>query len=194
MAEELEPTQAPGGSALEETIESRQDPPEVLAAIHELSARVGGLQAEVNALRAQEHPLPDAGGEAPGWDGRPGLGRETSAWVRDLEGPSSRRADVPWLLLEITFLAAAAVGVAVADLDWVAIVAVMAGAWMLVAIAEWTIARTARRRAEAAYAPLTVYGPGFASDPSWFAPPAERTVLDVGSEDTGARLPPPGDG
>jgi hypothetical protein len=96
-------------------------------------------------------------------------------------------------LLEITFLAAVAVGAAVADVDWKVVVALMAGAWALVALAELAAARSARRRGEAAYAPLAIYGRDLPPDPSWFAPPVERTVHDAGGEDTGTRLPPPPD-
>ena len=190
MAEETE------AAASQDTIARRPEPDEVLEAIHELSSRVGGMQAELNALRAQSHPLPEEATEvAAGWgDGRPERARDTFAWVRDLESPRFRYARVPWFLLEITFLAAVAVGAAVADLEWKAIVALLAGAWVLVALAEWTFARAARRRAEAAYAPISVYGDGLAPDPSWFAPPSERTVLDLGVEDTGARLPPQNSG
>jgi hypothetical protein len=155
------------------------DSTEVLEAIRELSARVGGLQADVNALRSQPPKLPSV-------DGR----RDPHAWVRELEGPARRRPDVPWLLLEITFLAAVAVGAAVADLRPLVVVALLAGAWALVAIGELAGARAARRRAEAAYAPMAISGQGLPPDPSWFAPPVERTVLDAGGEDTGARLPP----
>jgi hypothetical protein len=191
VTEERKPAKASLASRNDEKAAGSPSSAEVLEAIQELSARVGGLQADVNALRAQSRPLPEDGPEAPGWDGRPNPGRETFAWVRELEGPRSRAARVPWLLLEITFLAAVAVGLAVADLRWTAIAAAMAGAWIIVALAEWTVSRSARRRAEAAYAPVSVYGEPFVSDPSWFAPPSERTVLDVRDEDTGTRLPPP---
>ena len=165
------------------------DSAEVLEAIRELSARVGGLQADMNALRAQARPLPPAGVDAGGWDGRDGR-RDSLAWVRELEGPSRRRPDVPWLLLELAFLAAVAVAAAVADLDPLVIVGLLAGAWALVALGELAGARSARRRAEAAYAPLAIYGQNRPPDPSWFAPPVERTVLDAGGEDTATRLPP----
>jgi hypothetical protein len=153
---------------------------EVLEAIRELSARVGGLQADVNALRAQPNTLPPV-------DGR----RDPLGWVRELEGPTRRRADIPWLLLEVTFLAAVAVAAAVADLRPLAIVGLLAGAWALVTLGELAGARAARRRAEAAYAPLAIYGQNRPPDPSWFAPPVERTVVDAGDEDTATRLPPP---
>jgi hypothetical protein len=186
------PEQGERTPALEETLAATPESIEVLEAVRELSARVGGLQADMNALRAQTQPLPAAGGDAPGWDGRTDVRHDTLAWVRDLEGPLRRRAEIPWLLLEITFLAAVAVGAAVADVDWPVVVALMAGAWALVTLAELTAARSARRRAEAAYAPLAIYGQDAPPDPSWFAPPIERTVLDAGDEDTGARLPPAG--
>ncbi len=188
--EERKEAQA-AGVALEQTGARTPTPDsaEVLEAIQELSARVGGIQAELNALRSQSRPLPN-GPERPGWEVRRDGGRESFGWVRELEAPRSRTARVPWLLLEITFLAAVGVGLAIADVRWEAIVAGMAGAWALVVLVEWTGARAARQRAEAAYA-APVYGEGLASDPSWFAPPSERTVLDVRDEDTGTRLPPP---
>ena len=178
------------GAALEQTGGRTSGSGDVLEAIQELSARVGGIQAELNALRSQSRPLPAEETERPGWDGRRDGGGESLGWVRELEAPRSRTARVPWLLLEITFLAAVAVGLAIADVRWEAIVAAMAAAWALVVLGEWAGARAARQRAEAAYA-VPVYGETLASDPSWFAPPSERTVLDVREEDTGTRLPPP---
>jgi hypothetical protein len=90
----------------------------------------------------------------------------------------------------VAVLAAVAVGAAVADLRPLVVVALLVGAWALVALAELAGARAARRRAEAAYAPLAIYGQGAPPDPSWFAPPVERTVLDALGEDTATRLPP----
>jgi hypothetical protein len=183
VADPSETTQVSTGPTL--------DAPEVLDAIRELSAQVGGLQAEVSALRAHAGPLPARSVDTAGWDGEPRGGRDSLAWVRAVDSPGFRRQSIPWLLLEITFIAAVAVAVAVADLEVVAIVAVMAGAWAIVALAELTGARAARRRVEAAYAPLAAYGASFSSDPSWFAPPVERAVLNtVDEEETGARLPP----
>jgi hypothetical protein len=178
------------GAALEQTGARTAGSEDVLEAIQELSARVGGIQAELNALRSQSRALPAEETDRPGWDGRRDGGRESLGWVRELEAPRSRTARVPWLLLEISFLAAVAVGLAIADVRWEAIVAAMAAAWALVVLGEWAGARAARQRAEAVYA-VPVYGETLASDPSWFAPPSERTVLDVREEDTGTRLPPP---
>jgi len=166
---------------------------EVLGAIRELTTRVGDLQAEVQTLRAQTRALPPGGSETAGWDdarARP----ERVTWVRTLDAPVPRAPAVPRLLLEIVFLVGVAVAAAVAELDVTEIVAVMAVAWALVAVAEYAAARAARRRTEALYAPPGL-APGYPTDPSWFAPPVERTVLDV-TEDDGApraKLPPPSD-
>jgi hypothetical protein len=167
----------------------------VLDAVRELSSQVAALQADVHALRAQARPLPAAASDAPGWDERPGHARSAVGWVRSLDSPPARRPAIPWLLLEISFLAAVAVAAAVAELDTTVIVIVMGGAWALVALVEWTAARAARRQAEAIYAPLAALGAGFVSDPSWFAPPVERTVLDTVTDDvtTDAKLPAAGE-
>jgi hypothetical protein len=100
------------------------------------------------------------------------------------------------MLLEIVFLISVAVAAAIAELDVAAIVGVMAAAWLLVALAELAASRAARRRADAVYAQLPGLAPGYPTDPSWFAPPVERTALavaDVDTDDGQARLPPPSD-
>ena len=68
------------------------------------------------------------------------------AWVGALDAPVRRRPQVPRLLLEGLFLAAAAAAAAIADLDAVAIGGVMVGAWVLVALIEWAASRADRRR------------------------------------------------
>jgi hypothetical protein len=170
---------------------------DVLDAIHELSGRVGSLQAEVRTLRAQSRPLPAGGGERTGWDDPRGGSPDRLAWVSAVDAPAYRAPSVPRLLLEIVFLVAVAVAAAIAELDATAIVAVMAGAWLLVAVAEFAAARAARRRAEAVYAPLAGLNAGYPTDPSWFAPPAEGPELATGElelDDTlPPRLPPPAD-
>jgi hypothetical protein len=166
---------------------------ELLGAVRALSAQVGGLQAELRSLRAQTRPLPAPEGDAPGWEDRTPARRESSAWIRSLDGPAPRAPAVPRLLLEIVFLAVVAVGVVLADLDAPAIVAVMAVAWLLVALAEWTAAQAAKRRGELVDSSLAGIGGVFADDPSWFAPPVERTELEVveEGEDTATKLPRP---
>jgi hypothetical protein len=154
---------------------------ELLGAVRALSVQVGGLQAELQALRAQVRPLPDAP-DAPGWDESAAARRESSPWVRSLDRPGPRGPAVPRLLIEVVFLAAVALAAAIAELDPVVIVLVMAGAWALVAAAEWIAARSAQRHAQVLEAPLAGAGAYFAEDPSWFGPPVERTALEAGED------------
>jgi hypothetical protein len=172
------------------------DPAQLVNAIRELSARVGSLQTEVQSLRAQGtvlgSALPTPAVERAGWDDpRAGLS-DSLLWVRALDSPSVRAPAVPRLLLEIVFLVAVAIGVAIAELELAEIAAVMAGAWILVALAEFAAARTERRREEAVYAPLPGIS-GYPSDPTWFAPPVSRTPVEEPppGATTEPRLPPP---
>ena len=166
---------------------------DVLVALRELSAKVGDMQAELQSLRAESRALPSAGGEAPGWDDQRSNGPDMLTWVRAVDAPGARVPQVPRLLLEIVFLVAVAVAAAIAELEPLEIVGVMAVAWILVAIAELVAARAARRRAETIYAPLPGLTPGYPTDSSWFAPSVERTMLgtDEPGEETQAKLPPP---
>ncbi|HSS74477.1 MAG TPA: hypothetical protein VLK53_13020 [Gaiellaceae bacterium] len=113
------------------------------------------------------------------------------AWVGALDSPVRRRPQVPRLVLEGLFLAAAAAAAAIADLDPVAIGGVMVGAWVLVALIEWAASRADRRQE----LPMYVAAPSVpvAADPAWFSPPVEHTLLEGadGDGDTAVtRLPP----
>ena len=165
---------------------------ELLGAVQTLSAQVGGLQAELHALRSHVRPLPEPA-DAPGWGDSPAARRESSPWVRTLERPGPRGPAVPRLLIEVAFLAGVALAAAIAELDPVVIVLVMAGAWALVALAEWVAARDARRHSYVQAAPLAGAGAFFGEDPSWFGPPVERTAIEIAAadEDTQTRLPAP---
>ncbi len=165
---------------------------ELLGAVQTLSAQVGGLQAELHALRSQVRPLPEPA-DAPGWGDSPSARRESSPWVRTLERPGPRGPAVPRLLIEIAFLAGVALAAAIAELDPLVIALVMAGAWALVAFAEWLAARDARRHGFVQAAPLSGAGAFFGEDPSWFGPPVERTAIEAVEEDddSKARLPAP---
>jgi hypothetical protein len=161
-----------------------QDPEtkELLGAVRALSAQVGGLQSELQALRAQSRPLPPVV-DAPDWDRAPPARRESSAWMRSLDRPGTRPPAVPRLLLEVVFLIAVAGAAAIAELDPVVIALLMAGAWALVAATEWLASRSALRYAEISALPLSGAGGIYADDPSWFGPPVERTLVELG-EDT----------
>ena len=184
MADPSETTQVSRDPAVEEA-------DDVLGAVRALAAQVGGLQDEVNALRHEARLLPSDDGERPGWDeGRP-VARETPHWVRSVDSPSSRRVAVPWLLLEIVFIVGVAVLAAVADLDAPAIAGVMIGAWLLVALVEWTTARNELREQALIYG-STVVQSGLPNDPRWFDAAASDTALDVAADDRPTtRLPPP---
>ncbi len=200
MADPSETTQISGPGHQESSPPADSEPSEaapaaedVLGALRELSSKVGDLQSELQSLRAESRALPSGGGEAAGWDDPRGSGPDLLTWVRAVDAPGARVPAVPRLLLEIVFLVAVAVAAAIAELEPLEIVGVMTVAWLLVAIAELVTARAARRRAETVYAPLPGLTPGYPTDPSWFAPPVERTALgaaDVG-EDTQPKLPPP---
>jgi len=167
----------------------REDPDEVLGAVRSLASQVGGLQAELHALRQETRGLPSENGERPGWDeGRPII-RESPSWVLLFRSPRSRGLSVPWLLLEIFFLVGIATLAAVAGLDAPVIAGVMIVAWLLVAIAEWAAARGAMRERAVVYESSAVPS-GLPDDPSWFD--ADDTMLDVPASDRAAtRLPPP---
>jgi hypothetical protein len=155
---------------------------ELLGAVRALSDQVGGLQAEVQALRASSRALP-ASADAPAWDQSTPARREKSAWMRTLDRPGPRPPAVPRFLLEIVFLVAVAGAAAIAELDPVVIVLLMAGSWALVATAEWFAAVAARRQAEVSAMPLAGAGSIFADDPSWFAPPLERQPVGPAPDD-----------
>jgi hypothetical protein len=176
---------------------------ELLGAVRALSAQVGGLQAELQALRAQSRALPEPA-DPPSWDQSTPARREKSAWMRSLDRPGPRPPAVPRFLLEIVFLIAVAGAAAIAELEPAVVVLVMAAAWALVAAAELLAARAARRQAEISAMPLAGAGAVLPDDPSWFAPPLERRPVGAGDdypevdEDTGhdetapaaPRLPP----
>ena len=83
---------------------------------------------------------------------------------------------MPRLLLEVLFLAAAATAAAVAELEAAAIAAVMAGAWVLVALIEWAASRADRRRDAIPAIDAAPDRRAAPADPAWFVPPVEQTL------------------
>ena len=148
---------------------------EQVTQLHDEVRRIGGVAAL--PVPADDHALQPAPG--------------SYAWVGALDSPVRRRPQVPRLLLEGLFLAAAAAAAAIADPDPVAIGGVMVGAWVLVALIEWAASRADRRQEQ----PVYVAAPGVpvAADPAWFSPPVEHTLLegaDGDGETAGTRLQP----
>jgi uncharacterized small protein (DUF1192 family) len=197
MADPSETTQVTSRPNLGQSSRDEPGGAELLVAVRELSARVGGLQSELRALRAQTQSLPTARSNPAGWEDR-GAPR----WVQSLDSPTTRRSRVPRLALEVVFLVGVAVACAIARLDARVIAGVMAGAWLLVALAEWTAARADKRRDQTAYVALSSTPPRVVPvDGSWFDPPIERTMLEPAEPDqdsagesaerTMTKLPPP---
>jgi hypothetical protein len=149
---------------------------ELAESVRVLTDRIEALQADVRRLGGSA-ALPSTD---PGWDDR-GSDVEAAApsyaWVGALEPRIRRRPAVPRVLLESMFLIAVALGCALAELDGPVIAAVMAGAWVLVALIEWTSARADARRDDIV---VTFAEPEQAPpDPSWLVPPVERTLHDA---------------
>lgn len=183
MADPSETTQVSRENALEEQDELRD-------AVRALTLQVGGLQAEVHALRHEARSLPSGDDERPGWEEGKPIVRESPAWVRAVDSPGRRGLAVPWLLLEILFLIAVAVLAAAANLDAPTIAAVMIVAWLLVVAGEWIASRGSRDH-ELLY-DATVTPTTLPDDPTWFSPSAEDTALEVTANERAAtRLPPP---
>ena len=179
----------------ETTQVSRQNVPEdqgeLLGAVRSLAIQVGGLQAELHALRHEARTLPPGDGERPGWEEGQPLVRESPAWVRSVDSPGRRGLAVPWLLLEILFLIAVAVLAASANLDGPVIAAVMVVAWLLVVAGEWISSRGAARERAIVYGAAPPQLTSLPVDPTWFAPSSEETAPGVTANDRAAtRLPP----
>ena len=174
-----------------ERTQAGQDTEEVVAAsIRDLAERIEALQADVRRLGSPGLPAVE-----PGWaDDPPGTPSSVSyAWLSSLELPVRRRPAVPRLLLETLFLAATAAAAALAELDAPVIAAVMAGAWVLVALIEWAASRADRRRAEVPLLHAPAPPEPVPADAAWFVPPVEHTLLEAPPESPTAitKLPPP---
>ena len=155
---------------------------DVASALERLSRQVSDLQGEVRALDRRSALPAQAEELVP-----PGA----HAWLDSLEAPVRRRPQLPRVLLEALFLAAAAAAAAIADLDAVAIAGVMVGAWVLVALIEWAASRAEREPAVPVFA--APQAEIRHADPAWFAPPVEHTLLDGSTGDpvtAVTRLPP----
>ena len=167
------------------------DEPDVLVTeLRRLADRIDTLQADVRRLGAPTLP------SGPGWDEDAAPRDASHEWLGALEPAIRRSPQVPRLLLEGLFLAACAAGAALADLDAVAILGVMIGAWVLVALIEWAAARADRLRDELLSAPPPMPQAQLApaADPSWLVPPVERTMLEdahaTAAVTMATRLPP----
>lgn len=160
----------------------------MVGAVERLTARIDALQHELRRMTGG--PLPDAVTDEPTAVVRGGY-----SWMSGLEHHHRRTPRTPRLLLEAIFLIGCAAALAVAELDPIAIAAVMAGAWLLVALIEWAASRADRVRHDllSIPPPAPPIVEAAASDSFWDVGPIEDTQLDVGLSPS-ARLPRARDG
>jgi hypothetical protein len=139
-----------------------------LAALRPLAAE---LRTELTALRAGLGQTAELAPDE--WAGTNGSSPPAPFAGLAPPPPLPRPVIVPRLVLETAFLAAAAAVAALAELDAVWIVVVMAGAWLIVALSEWAAyAKQRRWRLDEVAPPLPEGG-----SPAWYVPPVERTVM-----------------
>jgi hypothetical protein len=160
------------------TEETTQDEQETISGeLSRLTEEVASLRAEVRRTSAAALPRLDD----PGWDTPPA----SHAWVSSLATPTRPPLRVPRLPFELAFIAGAAVLAGVADLRPIEIAAVMALAWVVVALAELAGSRGDRMRMQLFLAEPLMPRPQPQQptvDPAWFAPPVEHTLMG-GSDD-----------
>lgn len=158
---------------------------ELVEAVGELATRIDALQSEVRRLSAPNlPPLRDPPGDG-------ASDSERFAWIAALEPPVRRAPRIPRLALEVLFLLATATAAGLARLDALVVVAVMAGAWALVALLESTALRAGRSRPLDVDAPVARVREALASDPAWLVPPVQHTVIEPGPEPETAVAPLP---
>ena len=159
--------------------------------VHELESVAVELRAELRALRAERQQHQRLGPErAPSryeneeWpaDARLQGGLAPSPdWIGSVPAPLTRPVTIPRLALEAIFLILVALCAGLADLTTNAIVAVMAAAWVLVALSEWAAAVKRSRWRLDAVAPAVEAQDGGASDSTgpWSIPVVEATVVEA---------------
>lgn len=151
--------------------------------VRELESVAAELRAELKAVRA-ERAAP-ARFEDEDWPAERGLSTGSFApspdWVAAVPPPYRRDPAVPRLVLEGAFLVVIAVLAGLADLSAAWIVLVMAVAWALVVLTEWSAAaKRARWRLEEIAPPV----PEPAADTTgpWDMPVVEATVVESGPD------------
>jgi hypothetical protein len=171
-----------------ERTQAGPEPEHALAdSVRQLTDRIEALQADVRRLGGPGLPALE-----PGWVDVPPA-PVSHAWLSALELPVRRRPAVPRVLLETLFLAAVAGAAAIAKLDAPIIAAVMAGAWVLVALIEWAASHAERRRDEVPLLLAPAPPEPTPADAAWFVPPVEHTLLEAPADSPTAitKLPAP---
>lgn len=167
------------------------EPERVEEAFAEFAERVRALETvaselrtELKALRAERAVPQRALFEHESW---PDAGLAPSPdWVAAVPAPVAHRLAVPRLALEGAFLLLVGLLAGLADLSATRIVLVMAGAWALVALAEWAAAvkRTRWRLDEIAPTLEPADAASSESTGPWDAPIVEATVIDASESES----------
>lgn len=148
---------------------------ELTSAVHDLTGRIEALQAEVRRLRGTGLPAAEHGWK----DDSPDPAAAPSyAWIGSVEAPIHRKLSVPRVAFYVPFLAAVAAAAGFARLDAVVIVGVMAAAWAIVALIEWAASRAERQLDAYSFGAPPARSEPVPSDPAWFQPPVEHTLLE----------------
>jgi hypothetical protein len=167
------------------------------ARVRDLEDVAAELRDEVRALRSERRgPADDE--DWPDTEHRMGLAPSPD-WIASVPPPLARPFAVPRLAVETAFLLAVALLAGLANLGAAWIVLVMAAAWALVALAEWSAAaRRARWRLDEIAPALALPGaPDGETTGPWSMPVVEATAVAPpdGSESRTviATLPAPGE-
>ena len=151
--------------------------------VHELEEVAAELRAELRSLRHERSVAFAAPDDDPDWPAEHAVGDGRLAaspdWVAGaVPPPLQRPVAVPRLALEAVFLLLVALFAGLADLapEW--IVLLMAGAWVVVALVEWTAAaRRARWHLDEIPPPLEA--DTGATTGRWSSPVVEATALGL---------------
>lgn len=161
--------------------------------LDELRAEVARLREIVSTL--QRPALPQ--GEH-GWSehhGQPDGNLVSHRWLTSLAPAKRSRRPLPRLPLEALFLVACAAAAGLAGLEPLVIAAVMAAAWLLASLVEWSAARADRLRRIALLGTPISKPPapdtGGEADRAWFVPPVDRTIIVRPDDDEQTSLPAP---
>lgn len=177
------------------------EPEAVAEALAAYRRRLGELEAKLEVLdelreelRRLRSPGPAPRVDEEGWpdEAPPPLPPPEAAWVAAVPPPVLHPSPLPRLALEAGFLLLVAFLSALADLAPLAIAGVMAVAWILVALAEWSAAAARHEPASSPSAPALEDTQADGS--AWDVPPVEPTVVvppdDSESHTVVARMPP----
>jgi hypothetical protein len=152
------------------------------ARVHDLEDVAAELRDELRALRARAVPYdeedwPEAYGSSGGAVGPP------PDWLAAVPPPYAQPFAVPRVAVEAAFLLIVALLAGLADLSTTAIVLVMAAAWALVALSEWSVAAKRRRwRLDEVAPPVADDSAEGETTGRWSMPVVEATAVAAPAE------------